>query len=384
MLFRCVVHPKGLDPFQAAKAWHLRMQEGLPWKVVRLQVRTMSGAHPGKMAAEDAVSRVDAQRSTSKFRKTGIASSGYARCGCAPLLSPEQKKAVVAFVKRWRNKRFCTANYIIQELKLSCKKKTVHRVLNDAGYHWRPVAKKGKLSEAQLKQRQAFVDAHLKKPAAWWRKHMGLVLDGVTLTRAPKPFSGKEKHATQAIKHMWVKSGEALDNSLHTYNRYGVQLGHKVPFWGGFTGCGVFTLRLWTERSKLDKETWASHIGTSVKRAASGRTIWHDNEGFLKQPKVYRKHQLTMKCFPPNSGDLNPIENVWAWLRYDLAKREMDDLSRCRTLTAAQFRQRASQILKSFSVSPPAGGKSRLEKLIDGMPNRLARCKANNYGKCGM
>ena len=383
MLFRCIVHPKGLDPFQAAKAWHLRKQEGLPWKLVRLQVRTMSGARPGKMAAEDAVKRVEAQRQTSKFRKTGVASSGYARCGRTPLLSSEQKKAVVAFVKRWRHKRFCTANYIIQELKLSCKKKTVHRVLNDAGYHWRPVAKKGKLSEAQLKQRKAFVDAHINKPAAWWRKHMGLVLDGVTLTRAPKPLSGKEKHAAQAIKHMWVRRGEALDNSLHTYNRYGVQLGHKVPFWGGFTGAGSFTMRLWTERSKLDKETWARHIGTSVKRAASGRTIWHDNEGFLKQPKVYRKYQLTMKCFPANSGDLNPIENVWAWLRHDLAQREMDDLSQGRTLTAAQFRQRASQILKSFSESPPAGGKSRLEKLIDGMPNRLARCRANHYGKCG-
>ena len=145
MLFHCVVHPKGLDPFQAAKAWHLRKQEGLPWKVVRFQVHTMSGTHPGMDAVQDAVGRVEAQRRTSKFRKAGVASSGYARCGRTPLLSSEQKKAVIAFVKRWHHKRFCTANYIIQELKLCCKKKTVHRVLNDAGYHWRPVAKKGKL-----------------------------------------------------------------------------------------------------------------------------------------------------------------------------------------------------------------------------------------------
>ena len=168
--------PQGLDPFQAAKAWHLRKQEGLPWKVVRFQVHTMSGTHPGMDAVQDAVGRVEAQRRTSKFRKAGVASSGYARCGRTPLLSSEQKKAVIAFVKRWCHKRFCTANYIIQELKLCCKKKTVHRVLNDAGYHWRPVAKKGKLSEAQLKQRKAFVDVHINKTAAWWRKHMGLVL----------------------------------------------------------------------------------------------------------------------------------------------------------------------------------------------------------------
>ena len=170
---------------------------------------------------------------------------------------------------------------------------------------------------------------------------------------------------------------------MHTYNRYGVQLGHRELFWGGFTGTGKFSLKLWTEKPKLDKETWAQYIGTDVKRAADGRNIWHDNELFLKQPKEYAKHHLTMKCFPPNSGDLNPIENVWAWLRHDLSRREMIDCAQNKFLTAAQFRQRASQILQSFAVASPSGGKSRLEKLIDGMPKRLARCKANKYRKCG-
>ena len=96
-----------------------------------------------------------------------------------------------------------------------------------------------------------FVDIHIDKPVVWWRQHFGLVLDGVTLTKAPRPLSKREKHAAQAIKHMWVQDGEALDNSLHTYNRYGVQLGEKVPLWGGFTGQGKFTLKLWTERPTL-------------------------------------------------------------------------------------------------------------------------------------
>ena len=90
-----------------------------------------------------------------------------------------------------------------------------------------------------------------------------------------------------------------------------------------------------------------------------------------------------MRCFPPNSGDLNPIETVWAWLRKELARREMVDLDEGRTLTAPQFRQRASQILKSFEARGPGDGKSRLERLVAGMPKRLAQCKANRYGKCG-
>ena len=76
LLFQCVVHPKGLDPFQAAKAWHLRMQEGSPWKEVRARVHTMTGERPGQDAVEDAVQRVEPQRNTAEFRRTGAVKSG--------------------------------------------------------------------------------------------------------------------------------------------------------------------------------------------------------------------------------------------------------------------------------------------------------------------
>ena len=54
MIFRYSAHPKGLGPFQAAKAWHVRVLQGMPWKDVRLLVRTVSGMHPGQDALEDA------------------------------------------------------------------------------------------------------------------------------------------------------------------------------------------------------------------------------------------------------------------------------------------------------------------------------------------
>ena len=59
---------------------------------------------------------------------------------------------------------------------MSCSKWTVVRVLNAAGYHWRPVSKRGKLAEAQLAARKVFVDAHVDKTSSWWREHFGLAL----------------------------------------------------------------------------------------------------------------------------------------------------------------------------------------------------------------
>ena len=44
MLLRISIHPKGLTPFQAAKAWHLRHVQKLPWAAVREQVRTSERA----------------------------------------------------------------------------------------------------------------------------------------------------------------------------------------------------------------------------------------------------------------------------------------------------------------------------------------------------
>ena len=87
--------------------------------------------------------------------------------------------------------------------------------------------------------------------------------------------------------------------------------------------------------------------------------------------------------FPPNSGDLNPIETVWARLRRDLAVREMADLKAGRCLSVCQYKCRASQILTSYS-SPQSGEcMSYLSRLLRGMPRRLAKCKANGYGPCG-
>ena len=46
MRLSVALHPKGLTPFEAAKAWHLRQAQKLPRHSVREQVRTISGERP--------------------------------------------------------------------------------------------------------------------------------------------------------------------------------------------------------------------------------------------------------------------------------------------------------------------------------------------------
>ena len=187
-----------------------------------------------------------------------------------------------------------------------------------------------------------------------------------------------------------MRRGEKMDPALHTYNRYGVQLGEKVPLWGCFTGAGEFTLRLWTPSPKMSKAAWAK-LMPSLRRAAmpsqvvsqKRSNVWHDNETFLNQPSEHKKHGMTSLKFPPNSGDLNPIETVWARLRRDLAVREMADLQSMQFLGICQYKQRASQILSSCSVPQAGESVSYLCRLLRGMLRRLAKCRANGDGPCG-
>ena len=63
--------------------------------------------------------------------------------------------------------------------------------------------------------------------------------------------------------------------------------------------------------------------------------------------------------------------------------REQEDLSHGRTITVAQFKKRAAQILNGYGVAAPGEAYSYLQKLARGMPKRLAKCKANKHGRCG-
>lgn len=111
--------------------------------------------------------------------------------------------------------------------------------------------------------------------------------------------------------------------------------------------------------------------------------MWFDNETFLKIDSEYHKHGLTAMRFPPGSGDLNPVENVWGKLRKDLAIREFEDLKNDKVITTLQFKQRVSHLLTSYAYVKPGKKYSYLENLIRGMPKRLMRCKEKRYHNCG-
>ena len=124
-----------------------------------------------------------------------------------------------------------------------------------------------------------------------------------------------------------MSKNQEADPDMLTHNRYGCQLGEKVPLLGT-SPCSSGDLVQKTIRSE-----WLKRL-PKVKRctlnagepALKRPKAWHDNEKFLQSPTNYKANGMESVTFPPNSGDSNPIETVWARLRKDLASREFEDL----------------------------------------------------------
>ena len=185
-----IIHPQGLHPMEAMRAWQLHREDGYSLTGVREKVHNIQGDTPSVKAVWSAIRRVDAMCSNDL-----LPSSGYSNCGRKPKLSEAEEQKVVAFVKQWRHKRFCTCAYIRTVLKLKVTPRCIALILNRRGFFWRPVPKVRGFSPEDLRKRKAWVDQHIKYTSEWWEQNLNLVLDGVTLTMAPKPLSGREGHA---------------------------------------------------------------------------------------------------------------------------------------------------------------------------------------------
>ena len=154
-----VIHPRGLHPMEAVRAWQLHREEGLPLTEVRAEVQNLAGGAPSVKAVWSAVQRVSAMRDGDL-----LPSSRYENCGRKEKLSKADVKRIISFVKEWRNKRFCTCGYVKTALRLQVSNRTICNVLNRNGFFWRALPRVRGFSAEELRKRKAWIDQHMKYP----------------------------------------------------------------------------------------------------------------------------------------------------------------------------------------------------------------------------
>jgi molybdate transport repressor ModE-like protein len=237
------------------------------------------------------------------------------------------------------------------------------------------------LSQATLKARLAFAKENAKTN---WnlvlftdRKKFGFKYPGVKVYKG-KWLKGKEKHIAHQVNHAYTV------NVYCGLSPHGMTVAHAVAGTKGLKSpyCnkqGKPAKNITAEEYEQVMKTTLLPGGRSLFTQGNGIGSWvfqQDNDPAHKDASKHlrawnNKHKSSVRLlanWPPNSPDLSPIENVWAWMEAKL-----------NALGCATFSQYKEAVMKISQQVP----KSMLANLYKSMPRRLELVLANGGGKTG-
>jgi hypothetical protein len=167
---------------------------------------------------------------------------------------------------------------------------------------------------------------------------------------------------------VWHKAEEEFHPDCINYKKR--ETGTGMMFWGAFRwgrmGPGVF-FQL-EDGQKVNSTIYRDQILTGPLQE-----FWEESFGDLKEPIVMEdnapvhkkvcipvRQELGMRCHqhPPNSPDLNPIENIWAHIKHRIAK-EYRHITSVKTM-----KQIVIRIWEEFEDH-------RWDHLVESMPARI-------------
>lgn len=226
---------------------------------------------------------------------------------------------------------------------------TVRRLLRENEYNGRVARRKPYISLCNKKKRLNFAEEYLLKPDTYWYDVL---------------FADESKFnifSSDGRVMVWRKKNQELHPSnLKATVKHG---GQSVMVWGCMTAFGVGDLVFID--GKLNAEKYRDLLRTHLRQSA-------DKLGILDSFKFYEdndpKHRarsvqewLLYNCPrvlhpPPQSPDLNPIENLWDELDRKVHTRPIHGLHDLRQRLAEEW----------YKLSP-----EYLHKIVQNMPNRL-------------
>lgn len=191
--------------------------------------------------------------------------------------------------------------------------RTVRSRLADYGLNGCVARKKPLLTSEQKKTRLAFA----KRYQHWTEKEWERVL-----WTDESPFSIFGECGKTYVRR---RPGEEYnDDCLQPTVKYG---GGKIQVWGCFTADGVGDLHWIKENmdSKIYKHILIHHMRPSLQRLGGVENLYfqqdNDPKHTAKDVQAYLKsHYVCLEGWPPQSPDLNPIENLWWELNQKLVQ----------------------------------------------------------------
>jgi len=233
---------------------------------------------------------------------------------------------------------------------------TVRRTIKKQGYNGRVARKKPLLSERNRKLRENFAKEYAKKDQSWWD-------DVIFLDESKFNLFGSDGKTM-----VWRKPNTELQKQhLRPTVKHG---GGSVMIWGCISSKGVGNLVFIDGIMNQDKylKILEENLKQSAEKMGIRNTfkLYQDNDPKHKAYKV--RSWLLYNCpkvleTPPQSPDLNPIENLWSELDRRVHKTPISSIS--------ALKERLQEEWAKI-------GPEYTQKIIANMPKRLNDTLRNN------
>lgn len=231
-------------------------------------------------------------------------------------LTPRMERLII---KQIDNKPQCSLRMLAADLKerniVQVGHETVRRVLLKHKYSSRSARKKPLLSQINVEKRLSFALTHISHPIEYW--------DDVVFCDETKIML----YYHDGPQRVWRKPLTALQNkNIIPTVKFGKL---SVMVWGCICSKGVGEIRIIEDN--MTKETYLDILRSNLKRSVQKFGLVDPNNPNKLNYKLYQdndpKHKsyicrtwLLYNCSkvldtPAQSPDINPIENLWAYLK---------------------------------------------------------------------
>lgn len=289
-----------------------------------------------------------------KYEKTG-STENQSRSGRPMALSIRDRRNIV---KQAIKNPFVSARTLSNDIETASGKtvcpQTIRNILHSAGIYGRSARRKPFISETNREKRLGFARTYVNKPIEFWKQVI---------------FSDESKFnimTTDGKRFVWRKPNTELEaKNLRATLKHG---GGNVMVWGcmAYTGVGNLAFINDTMTALSYIEVLRHNLPESAAKLALNNNYYFQQDNDPKHTALKTREWLLYNVpkqliTPPQSPDINPIENLWHLLDLKIRKTKISNKNELQRILREEWQKLSPDLTKKLVESMPR----RLQAIID-------------------
>lgn len=225
-------------------------------------------------------------------------------------LRPRSIKKIKTYISKFP---FSTRKEMINKLDLKIHPNSLSRYLYELGFKSRVAATKTRITSLNMNKRNTFAETVSRWTINKWKS---CIFSDESSVEIGKKYSSK----------LWRKRGDRYKEiNIDKRRRIFVKKYVKVFSYITYNGPGILTVLDGKWNSKKYTKLLSEVLVPDCNRLLNNRNYWIIEDGDTSKTSRYsvnfkREKAIKSVTLPPNSGDINCVENCWWLLKKELSK----------------------------------------------------------------